>query len=63
MLKRKVAVVVVGYPATGITTGRVRFCMSSSLTREDLDLALERISEVGDILNLKYLKGSKASSR
>jgi len=54
MKKRKVAVVVVGFPATPIVESRARFCLSASHTREMLDEALEHISEVGDILGLKY---------
>ncbi|KAG0166615.1 serine palmitoyltransferase component [Apophysomyces sp. BC1034] len=53
MLKRGVAVCVVGYPATPIISSRARFCLSASHTREDLDHALEVISEVGDLLLLK----------
>ncbi|KAJ1726193.1 serine palmitoyltransferase component [Coemansia biformis] len=56
-LRRNVAVVVVSYPATPIITGRVRFCISASHTREDLDYALEQISEIGDLLMLKFHKG------
>ncbi|KAJ2359017.1 serine palmitoyltransferase component [Coemansia erecta] len=52
-LKRNIAVVVVSYPATPIITSRVRFCISASHTREDLDYALEQISEIGDLLMLK----------
>ena len=37
MLKRKIAVVVVGFPATTLVEGRVRICLSSSHTREMLD--------------------------
>ncbi|PVU98804.1 hypothetical protein BB559_001266 [Furculomyces boomerangus] len=55
-LKRNIAVVVVSYPATPIITGRVRFCISASHTREDLDYALEQIDEIGDLLGLKLLK-------
>ncbi|KAI8319224.1 PLP-dependent transferase [Martensiomyces pterosporus] len=55
-LKRNIAVVVVSYPATPIITGRVRFCISASHTREDLDYALEQISEIGDLLLLKFHK-------
>ncbi|KAJ2849388.1 serine palmitoyltransferase component [Coemansia brasiliensis] len=55
-LKRNIAVVVVSYPATPIITGRVRFCISASHTREDLDFALEQISEIGDLLMLKFHK-------
>lgn len=53
-LKRGIAIVVVGYPATPIITSRVRFCISASHTREDLDFALKMISEAGDMLKLKY---------
>lgn len=40
--------------ATPIVESRARFCLSASHTREMLDEALEHISEVGDILGLKY---------
>lgn len=56
MLRRGVAVVVVGYPATPIITSRVRFCISAAHTLEDLDYALAAISEVGDTLMLKVSK-------
>ncbi|KAJ1919738.1 serine palmitoyltransferase component [Mycoemilia scoparia] len=52
-LKRNIAVVVVSYPATPIITGRVRICLSSSHSLEDLEYALEQISEIGDLLMLK----------
>ncbi|RUS18581.1 pyridoxal phosphate-dependent transferase, partial [Endogone sp. FLAS-F59071] len=53
LLKRGIAVVVVGYPATPIITSRARFCISASHTMADIENALEKISEVGDILMLK----------
>ncbi|KAJ2384038.1 serine palmitoyltransferase component, partial [Coemansia sp. RSA 2603] len=62
-LKRNVAVVVVSYPATPIITGRVRFCISASHTRADLDYALEQISEIGDLLMLKFHKGAASAKR
>ncbi|KHJ46486.1 aminotransferase, class I/II [Trichuris suis] len=37
MLKRRVGVVVVGFPATPITLGRARFCISAAHTKEQLD--------------------------
>jgi 7-keto-8-aminopelargonate synthetase-like enzyme len=37
MLKRGVAVVTVGFPATPLVLGRVRFCLSASHTKEMLD--------------------------
>ncbi|KAI9226411.1 MAG: pyridoxal phosphate-dependent transferase [Piptocephalis tieghemiana] len=54
-LARGVAVVVVSYPATPIITSRVRFCLSASHTKKDLDHAISIISEVGDLLRLKLL--------
>jgi len=37
MLKRKVAVVIAGFPATALTKARARICLSASHTREMLD--------------------------
>ncbi|XP_068199199.1 serine palmitoyltransferase 2b [Antennarius striatus] len=54
MLKRNIGTVVVGFPATPIIESRARFCISAAHTREMLDTALEAISEVGDLLHLKY---------
>lgn len=53
MLKRGVAVVVVGYPATPLPSSRVRFCVSSALTKADLDRLLEACDEIGDLINIK----------
>lgn len=57
MLQRKIAVVIVAYPATPLIESRVRFCMSSALTKEDLDYLLRHVSEVGDKLCLKLSSG------
>ncbi|KAI9315568.1 pyridoxal phosphate-dependent transferase [Dichotomocladium elegans] len=57
LLARNIAVCLGGYPATPIVSGRARFCISAAHTREDLDYALEKISEVGDLLMLKFGKG------
>ncbi|KAM4690297.1 serine palmitoyltransferase 2 [Rhinophrynus dorsalis] len=54
MLKRNIGVVVVGFPATPIIESRARFCVSAAHTKEMLDVALREISEVGDLLQLKY---------
>ncbi|PVV01624.1 hypothetical protein BB560_003949 [Smittium megazygosporum] len=54
--RRKIAVVVVSYPATPIISGRVRFCLSASHSRKDIEYALECIDEIGDILGIKLLK-------
>lgn len=53
MLEKDIAVVVVGYPATPLTSSRVRFCLSSSLTKEDLDRLLYACEDVGTRMNLK----------
>ena len=42
-LDHNIAVVVVGFPATPLLGTRVRFCISASHTREDLDYALGHI--------------------
>ena len=39
-LKRGVAVVVVGFPATSVVLSRARFCLSAGLTRADLENAV-----------------------
>ena len=57
MLKRKISVVVVGYPATELITSRARFCVSSAHNKEDLDRMLRACDEVGDLLGLKISSG------
>lgn len=52
-----IAIVVVGYPATPLTEARIRLCVSSALTKEDLDYVLEKFSFLGDKLLLKYSSG------
>ncbi|UJR28624.1 hypothetical protein I4U23_009857 [Adineta vaga] len=56
MLKRGVAVVTVGFPATPLVLGRVRFCLSASHTKEMLDEVLKNAEEVGDLLNMRKSK-------
>ncbi|KAI9793839.1 MAG: serine palmitoyltransferase, long chain base subunit [Peltula sp. TS41687] len=57
MLRRKIAVVVVGYPATELVSSRARFCVSAAHTKEDLDRVLAACDEIGNILQLKYSSG------
>ena len=57
MLKRRISVVVVGYPATPLISSRARFCISSAHNKEDLDRLLAACDEVGDILQLKFSTG------
>lgn len=56
MLARRVpvAVVVVSYPATSLTTSRVRFCVSAAHTKDDMDELLRACDEIGDVLGLKF---------
>lgn len=49
---RKIAIVVVSYPATPLDTARARLCVSSALTKEDLDYVLTQINEVAEFLKL-----------
>ena len=44
MLEKKIACVTVGFPATGLTGGRVRFCLSAAHTRQMLDKVSRLIS-------------------
>lgn len=58
MLKRKISVVVVGYPATPLISSRARFCVSAAHNKEDMDRLLAACDEVGDILQIKYSTGA-----
>uniref|UniRef100_A0A4W4GV00 serine C-palmitoyltransferase n=1 Tax=Electrophorus electricus TaxID=8005 RepID=A0A4W4GV00_ELEEL len=61
MLKRNIGIVVVGFPATPIIESRARFCVSAAHTKDMLDTALNAISEVGDLLQLKYSRRTRLS--
>ncbi|RVX65929.1 hypothetical protein B0A52_10236 [Exophiala mesophila] len=58
MLKRKISVVVVGYPATPLISSRARFCVSAAHNKEDMDRLLSACDEIGNILQLKFASGS-----
>lgn len=57
MLKRKISIVVVGYPATPLVSSRARFCVSAAHTKDDLDRFLAACDEIGDLLQLKFSSG------
>jgi len=63
MLERKtpIVIVVVAYPATPLVTSRVRFCLSASHTKEDIDEVLRACDVVGDNLDLKHGDGERWS--
>eukprot|EP01088_Endostelium_zonatum_P018718 TRINITY_DN60_c0_g1_i1.p1 TRINITY_DN60_c0_g1~~TRINITY_DN60_c0_g1_i1.p1 ORF type:complete len:527 (+),score=111.65 TRINITY_DN60_c0_g1_i1:156-1736(+) len=54
-LKRGVATVGVGPPVTGVNGSRARFCISASLSREDLDRAIGVVEEIGELLLCRYV--------
>eukprot|EP01089_Gocevia_fonbrunei_P002723 TRINITY_DN1262_c0_g1_i1.p1 TRINITY_DN1262_c0_g1~~TRINITY_DN1262_c0_g1_i1.p1 ORF type:complete len:502 (-),score=105.66 TRINITY_DN1262_c0_g1_i1:15-1520(-) len=55
-LQKNIAVVVVGFPATSLLGFRARFCVSASHSKEQLDIALGSIEEIGSVLYLQYDK-------
>ncbi|KAF8309674.1 serine palmitoyltransferase 2 [Clavulina sp. PMI_390] len=63
MLDRRIPIttVVVGYPATPLITSRVRFCVSASHTKADIDEVLRACADVGRALDL--LHGKPAGGR
>ena len=58
MLKRKISVVVVGYPATPLISSRARLCISAAHTKDDMDRVLAACDEIGNILQLKFSSGA-----
>lgn len=52
MLKRKIGVVVVSFPATEMTESRVRICLSAAHTKAMLDHVLDAIHEVAKLSNI-----------
>ncbi|VDO21373.1 unnamed protein product [Haemonchus placei] len=59
LLKRRVGVVVVSFPATSMTESRCRFCVSAAHTKEMLDKVLDAVSEVGDLSGTKFSKRAR----
>eukprot|EP00475_Leptophrys_vorax_P045658 TRINITY_DN9563_c0_g1_i1.p1 TRINITY_DN9563_c0_g1~~TRINITY_DN9563_c0_g1_i1.p1 ORF type:complete len:501 (-),score=113.30 TRINITY_DN9563_c0_g1_i1:66-1499(-) len=55
-LKRNLAVVVVGFPATPLLLGRVRFCISAGHTKEQLRDAIKKLEEVCKVVHVRYKK-------
>jgi serine palmitoyltransferase len=53
LLKKGVAIVIVGAPVTPILLARIRFCISAGHTKEDLEYAIKNIDEVGSLLLVK----------
>jgi serine palmitoyltransferase len=57
MLRRKISIVIVGYPATPLISSRARFCVSAAHNKDDMDRILAACDEVGNILQLKFSTG------
>jgi serine palmitoyltransferase len=57
MLRRKISVVIVGYPATPLVSSRARFCVSAAHNKDDMDRLLAACDEIGNILQLKFSTG------
>ena len=53
-LEHGIAVVVVGFPATPLLMGRIRFCLSATLTIAQLDEVLEAINLISDKCALRF---------
>lgn len=54
LIREKIATVGVGYPATPLTQGRIRICISAGHSKEQLDYALDVIEKVADEIGIKY---------
>lgn len=52
--ERNIAVVTVGFPATPLLLARVRFCLSASHTKKDLDEALIHLEEICIKCHLRF---------
>ncbi|KAI4499605.1 hypothetical protein M0802_005175 [Mischocyttarus mexicanus] len=52
--KYNVATVGVGFPATPLMKGRIRFCLSAAHTKEHLDYVLLHVEKLADKLGLRY---------
>jgi serine palmitoyltransferase len=59
MLQRKISVVVVGYPATSLHLARVRFCVSATHTKADLDYVIQVCEELCHVLQLRLTAPSQ----
>lgn len=53
-LKRNVAIVGAGFPATPLLEARVRFCVSSAHTKDMLDRVVDVIDDIGTRLHVKF---------
>ncbi|XP_020290705.1 serine palmitoyltransferase 2 [Pseudomyrmex gracilis] len=60
---RNIATVGVGFPATPLMEGRIRFCLSAAHTKEQLDYVLSHIEEIVSTLGLRYSRKPRTSTK
>ncbi|XP_011268270.1 serine palmitoyltransferase 2 isoform X1 [Camponotus floridanus] len=58
-----IATVGVGFPATSLMQGRIRFCLSAAHTKEQLDYVLLHIEKIADKLGLRYSKKPRIATK
>ncbi|CAB3397750.1 unnamed protein product [Caenorhabditis bovis] len=54
MLERNIGAVVVSFPATHMTEGRVRFCISAAHSKDQLDEVLRHVDDLGNRSGSKF---------
>ncbi|EAN77825.1 serine palmitoyltransferase, putative [Trypanosoma equiperdum] len=54
-MRRGLAIVIVGYPATPLLGCRIRFCVSAAHTRADLQFALDVMDQIKKETNIQFL--------
>lgn len=57
VVRPPIVVVVVAYPATPLTSSRVRFCVSAAHNIDDIQSVLRAADEVGNTIGMKYGSG------
>ncbi|XP_012217853.1 serine palmitoyltransferase 2 isoform X2 [Linepithema humile] len=63
LIKYNIATVGVGFPATPLMEGRIRFCLSAAHTKEQLDYVLSHIEMIADTLGLRYSKKPRTTTK
>ncbi|KAG2452256.1 hypothetical protein HYH02_003280 [Chlamydomonas schloesseri] len=54
LLERRMAMVIVGFPATPLLLTRSRICISAAHSRADMDWALEQLEEMAELCDLRF---------
>lgn len=56
LLKRGIAVVLVGFPAVPLLFARIRFCISANHTTDQIREVVQQVKEVASVVHLEYRK-------